>query len=165
MTTSAKKPVFIKSDHVSLTVNDIEAAITFYQEVFGAGLQYRMGPFDAAEIPAMDDGRDWTSAHINVPAARLHIAMLQLTENLNMELFQYDKPADAVKTPPRNCDTGSRHLCLQVDDVENAVRYLQQHGCKAMSGPIEMRDGPCPPSKSWYILDPFNNQLELVEYL
>lgn len=159
------KPIFRRTDHVSLTVNDLDAVIKFYTEIIGAELRYRMGPFDAAEMPAMEDGRDWTEAHVNVTGARLEIAMLQLTENLGMELFQYDKPDDAGKSPPRNCDIGSRHVCFEVDDIQNTINYLEQHGCKAMSGPITMEDGPCPASKSWYVLDPFGNQLELVEYL
>jgi len=162
---SSIKPTFKRVDHVSLTVTDLDAALTFYTQVMGGELLYRMGPFDAAEIPIMEDGRDWTEAHVNVKGARLEIAMLQLTENLGMELFCYDLPQDANQVPPRNCDVGSRHLCLEVDDVENAINYLQQQGCQAMSGPIAMESGPCPPSKSWYVLDPFGHQLELVEYL
>ena len=154
-----------RADHVSLTVPDMEAAITFYTEALGGKLQYRMGPFDAGELPLMEDGRDWTEAHVNVKGARLELAMLKLTDNLNMELFQYHKPGDAAKTPPRNCDIGSRHVCFEVDDIKSAISYLEQHGCKAMIGPITMKDAPCPPSHSWYVLDPFGNQLELVEYL
>lgn len=160
----SNRPLFKRADHVSLTVADLEATIDFYTEVFGAELRYRMGPFDAAEIPPMEDGRDWTDAHVNVPGARLHIAMLQLTDNLGMELFQYDRPTDAADTPPRNCDIGARHLCLEVTDVRAAVDYLQQHGCHALAGPIVAEGGPCPDSLSWYVLDPFGNQLELVQY-
>lgn len=152
-------------DHVSLTVADLDAAVDFYSRVFGATLEYRMGPFDAADLPRMEDGRDWTAAHVNVESARLEIAMLRLGTNLNMELFQYSKPENAAKTPPANCDVGSRHVCFEVGDIQSAIDHLSRNGCKPMSGPIEMRDGPCPPSKSWYVLDPFGNQLELVEYL
>ncbi|MBN7795581.1 VOC family protein [Parahaliea mediterranea] len=159
-----QRPQFKRADHVSLTVADLDAAVAFYTEVFGASLRYRMGPFDAAEIPPMDDGRDWTEAHVNVPGARLNIAMLQLTDNLGMELFQYERPADTAKTPPRNCDIGARHLCLEVADVQAAVDYLQRHQCRALAGPIVSEDGPAPDSLSWYVLDPFGNQLELVQY-
>lgn len=163
--TPQNKPIFKRVDHVSLTVEDLDAAITFYTEIMGGELSYRMGPFDAAEIPVMEDGRDWTEAHVNVKGARLEIAMLKLTENLGLELFQYFKPDNALQVPPRNCDIGSSHFCLEVEDVQKAISYLQNHGCQAMTGPITMEDGPCRPSKSWYVLDPFGNQLELVEYL
>ncbi|MFV0275828.1 MAG: VOC family protein [Parahaliea sp.] len=161
---SDTRPLFKRADHVSLTVAKLDEVVTFYTEVFGATLCYRMGPFDAAGIPPMDDGRDWAAAHVNVPGARLHIAMLRLTGNLDMELFQYDKPADAANTPPRNCDIGARHLCLEVEDVHAAVDYLQQHRCRALAGPIVSEGGPAPDSLSWYILDPFGHQLELVQY-
>lgn len=160
----ANRPLFKRADHVSLTVADLDTAVDFYTEVLGATLRYRMGPFDAAEIPLMEDGRDWTDAHVNVPGARLHIAMLQLTDNLGMELFQYEKPADAAQTPPRNCDIGARHLCLEVDDVQAAVAYLEANRCTALAGPIVADGGPAPDSLSWYVLDPFGNQLELVQY-
>ena len=159
-----QRPVFKRADHVSLTVADLELAVTFYTGVLGARVLYRMGPFDAAEIPPMGDGRDWTEAHVNVAGARLHIAMLQLTGNLNMELFQYDKPADAAQTPPRNCDIGARHLSLEVEDVQAAMTYLEQHQCTPLAGPIVSENGPAPDSLSWYVLDPFGNQMELVQY-
>jgi hypothetical protein len=62
---------FNRVDHVSLTMLDLEAAIDFYTRVFWAELAYRMGPFEAAQIPRMGDGRDWIEARINVPGARL----------------------------------------------------------------------------------------------
>ncbi|MFT6956509.1 MAG: catechol 2,3-dioxygenase-like lactoylglutathione lyase family enzyme [Halieaceae bacterium] len=161
---SDNKPLFKRADHVSLTVSDIDKAVTFYTEVMGATLRYRMGPFDAAEIPHMDDGRDWTDAHVNVPDARLYIAMLKLCDNLDMELFQYERPADAKTISPRNCDVGCRHICLEVEDVKVAIEYLDGHGCTSMEGPIVTESGPGPNSRSWYVLDPFGHQMELVQY-
>lgn len=155
---------FKRIDHVSLTVAELQPVIDFYTRVFGAELAYQMGPFDAAESPVMDDGRDWTEAHINVAGARLNIAMLKMPDGLGMELFQYDTPADAAKTPPRNCDVGCRHLCIEVEKLDEAVAFLTENGCKAMAGSIDMVGAPCPDSRSWYVLDPFGHQLELVEY-
>ncbi len=161
---SDSKPVFRRADHVSLTVSSIDEAIEFYTGIMGATVSYRMGPFDAAEIPRMEDGRDWTEAHVNVPDARLNVAMLQLCENLGMELFEYDRPRDASTTPPKNCDVGCRHICLEVDDVAATVTYLEANGCTALAGPIVADSGPAPDSLSWYVLDPFGHQLELVQY-
>lgn len=159
-----KTVAFKRVDHVSLSVHEIEPVVAFYTEVFGAELAYRMGPFDAAEIPLMDDGRDWTAAHINVPGARLEIAMLKFSDGLGMELFRYEKPTDARQTPPRNCDIGCRHLCLEVENLDETVAFLVSKGCTAMAGSIDMLDGPCPANRSWYVIDPFGHQLELVEY-
>jgi catechol 2,3-dioxygenase-like lactoylglutathione lyase family enzyme len=155
-------PGLLKADHVAITVPDLEAAVEFYCTAFGAHELYRLGPFDSRELPAGADGKDWTEAHVNVADARLRIAMLQLAPNLKLELFQYDRPADRGKEPPRNCDAGGHHLALGVENLENAVNALVQGGLRVMSGPIEV---PLPSGtlRVQYFLDPWGNQLELVE--
>src|SRR5271170_1623579 len=42
--------------------------------------------------------------------------------------------------------------------------YLANHGCKVMDGPIVLDQGPCATTRVNYVLDLFDNQLELVEY-
>ena len=157
-------PGFCQLDHVSKTVPDLNAAIDFYTTVFGAEVLHRMGPFDAADMPAEADGRYWTEAHIDVPGARLELAMLQLGPNLMIELFQYDKPDDARKTPPRNCDCGGQHLAFKVENLEDACGYLEQHGCRILSGLIEMDSGPTAGCRARYVVDPWGNYMELMEY-
>jgi glyoxylase I family protein len=151
-------------DHVGLTVPDLDAAARFYCDVFGGHELYRLGPFDAAELPRAAGGRDWTEAHINVAGARLTIAMLNIGPNLMLELFQYDRPADRREQPPRNCDFGGHHIAFKVADIEAAKTYLASHGCTVMEGPIVLDQGPCAMSRVNYVLDPWGNQLELVEY-
>lgn len=151
-------------DHVGLTVPNLDAAVVFYCEVFGGRELYRLGPFDAAELPPMPDGRDWTEAHINVAGARLSIAMLSIGPNLMLELFQYDLPARHGERPPRNCDAGGHHIAFKVENLETAKNYLAERGCKVMAGPIVLDQGPCATTRVNYVLDPWGNQLELVEY-
>ncbi|MFO0986281.1 MAG: VOC family protein [Alphaproteobacteria bacterium] len=151
-------------DHVGLTVPELDAAVRFYCDVIGGVELYRIGPFDAAEMPRMPDGRDWTDAHINVAGARLTIAMLQLGPNIMLELFQYDRPAERGRTPPRNCDFGGHHIALKVSDLAAAKDHLARHGCRVMAGPIVLDEGPCAGLKVNYVLDPWGNQLELVQY-
>lgn len=152
-------------DHASLTVRDMDDAVRFYTGVLGAKVLYQMGPFDAREIPRQPDGADWTDAHVNVPDARLRITMLALGDDAKLELFEYSRPHSERGAPPRNSDLGAAHLCLEVGDIRAAVAHLTAHGCQAMAGPITMEEGPCPASHSWYVKDPFGNQLELVQYL
>jgi catechol 2,3-dioxygenase-like lactoylglutathione lyase family enzyme len=151
-------------DHVALTVPDLDRAINFYHDVFGASELYRLGPFDSADLPLMPDGCDWSEAHVNVPGARLTLAMLQLGPNLLLELFQYEKPEDARKTPPRNCDLGGHHIAFRVRDLEAAKAFLREKSVRLMAGPIVISGGPNPGMKVQYFLDPWGNQLELVEY-
>ncbi len=164
MTQNQPMPGFRHVDHVSITVPDLDAAVDFYCTVFGAKVAYRMGPFDAGEMPAMEDGRDWTEAHVDVPAAKLSICMLKLASNLMIELFQYDKPNDQKRTPPRNCDYGGHHLAFRVDNIEDAVSYLEKHGCTALAGPIVMDEGPTKGARARYLIDPWGNYMELMEY-
>jgi len=151
-------------DHVGLTVPDLDGAVRFYSEVIGGQELYRIGPFDAAEMPRMPDGRDWTEAHIGVAGARLTIAMLLIGPNLMLELFRYEQPADQNKTPPRNCDWGGHHIAFKVENLEAAKNYLADRGCSVMTGPIMLDQGPCATTRVNYVLDPWGNQLELVEY-
>jgi catechol 2,3-dioxygenase-like lactoylglutathione lyase family enzyme len=151
-------------DHLGLTVPDLNAASKFYCDVIGGRELYRLGPFDAAEMPRVADGRDWTEAHVNVAGARLSIAMISIGPNLMLELFQYDQPADRSGQPPRNCDSGGHHIAFKVHNLEAAKSYLADRGCKVMDGPIVLDQGPCATTRVNYVLDPFGNQLELVEY-
>ncbi len=164
MTNEATLPGFSHIDHIGLTVPDLEAAIDFYTRIFGAALAYRMGPFDAAEIPPMEDGRDWTEAHVDVAGARLTMAMLKLGPNLMIELFEYNKPSDASKKPPRNCDIGGHHLAVKVALLEPAIQHLKANGCRALAGPIVMDEGPTAGSRAQYLIDPWGNYIELMEY-
>jgi len=156
-------PGVLHADHVGLTVPDLEAAAEFYRATFGAVELYRLGPYDARELPPSADGRDWTAAHVNVVDARLSLIMLQLAPNIMLELFQYDRPADRNPEPPRNCDIGGHHLALQVKDLNAAVAALIASGVRVLSGPIAVSVPNRSPVRVQYFLDPWGNQLELVE--
>jgi catechol 2,3-dioxygenase-like lactoylglutathione lyase family enzyme len=157
-------PGLMHVDHVALTVPDLERALRFYEDVLGATELYRLGPLDARELPKMPDGTDWSLAHLNVPDARMQFVMLALGKNLMLELFQYERPTDAASQPPRNCDAGAGHIALKVENLDVALAFLHERGVRVMAGPIDIDTGPCAGLRVNYFLDPFGNQLELVEY-
>ena len=158
----AEKPRFLAADHVSFTVDDLEPAVSFYCDVFGASELFRMGPLDAADLPRDAEGRDWTEAHIGVPGACISLVMLRLTDNLNLQLIAYSKPDDRRTERPRHCDAGGHHLGLKVDNVEKASRYLAAHGCEVQEI-ISIEDGPLAGKKNLYLRDPFGNAIEIVD--
>lgn len=152
-----------KVDHVALTVPDLAEAVTFYCDVLGAEDMYAMGPFDARDLPAMPDGRDWADAHVNVPDARLSYRMLRWGD-VKLELFEYQRP-QGRSAAPQNCDAGGHHIAFAVDNLEQAKAALEARGVKVMAGPILLEGAPAEsPIKVNYFLDPWGNQLELVEY-
>src|SRR5690625_3613580 len=157
-------PGLLHVDHVALTVPDLDTAINFYSDVIGGVFLYKIGPFDANTMPRMPDGRDWCEAHVNVAEACLSIAMLQISPNLMLELFEYDRPTDRATTPPRNCDLGGHHIAFKVRQLDKALDYLRNKGLRVLSGPITLDEGPCAGLRVNYFLDPWGNQLELVEY-
>jgi len=150
-------------DHVAITVPDLNAAIQFYSEVFGGREVWRLGPLDSAQLPRASDGRDWTDAYLNVPGARLTFAMLDVPPNMKLELFEYELPKDARHQPPRNCDWGGHHIAFAVDDLEAAVEYVKSKGLRLMEGPIVAEYPPVGALVN-YVLDPWGNQIELIQY-
>jgi len=159
---ASARPAFLAVDHVSWTVPDLEAAIAFYTETFGATVLYRIGPIDSADIPKDAQGRDWMETHVGVKGARLTLAMLQLAPNLKFQLVQYDKPDDRREVVPRNCDRGGHHIALLVKDVNAAAVWLRQRGCKVYES-IAMDSGPLAGKTNIYVSDPWGHSLELVD--
>jgi catechol 2,3-dioxygenase-like lactoylglutathione lyase family enzyme len=139
---NAQRPTFLAVDHVSWTVPDLNAAIAFYTETFGAKVMYQIGPIDSADIPKDEQGRDWMETHVGVKGAKLTLAMLQLAPNLKFQLVQYDKPDDRRQTVPR--------------------AWLQQRGCKVFES-IAMDSGPLAGKTNIYVSDPWGHTLELVD--
>ncbi len=162
MNASPPKPQFLRVDHISWTVPDLEAAVRFYVDVIGAEVLFQIGPVDAADLPRDAQGRDWMQTHVGVAGAKLTLVMLKLRDNLNFQLVQYDKPLDRRQDLPRNCDRGGHHLALLVDDVDRAIAYLTAHGCRALET-IDIDAGPLAGKKNVYVLDPFGHQLEIVD--
>jgi catechol 2,3-dioxygenase-like lactoylglutathione lyase family enzyme len=151
------------ADHLGLTVPDLDAAVAFYTNAFDARELFRMGPFDAADLPRSADGRDWTETHVNVPDARLRFAVLELAPGLRLELFAYERPADVHTNAPRNCDVGGHHVGLRVEDLETATNVLRGRGVTVLQ-PIVIDEGPMAGTRSAYVVDPWGNHLELVAY-
>jgi catechol 2,3-dioxygenase-like lactoylglutathione lyase family enzyme len=143
-------------DHIGLTVPDIEEATTFLVDVLGCEYLYTLGPL-------ADDG-DWMRTHLNVHprAVAKQIRFFRCGGSPVLEVFEYESP-DQLVDLPRNSDHGGHHVALYVDDLDLAVRHLQDRGVRVLGAPTRSR-GPHEGQRWVYFLAPWGAQFELVSY-
>ena len=134
-------------DHVGITVPDLNQAIQFFEDALGAQRLWQVGPFQ--ETPT------------GVPIKSIHIAMLRLGPNLNVELMAFD--ADGQNpTMPSNIDVGATHLAFFVDDLEAAAASLKEHGAELLAGPIEAKGDVKKGERIWYFRTPWGAFMEIL---
>ncbi len=145
-------------DHVGITVPDLEAATRFFVDVLGAEQFYDIGPI-------ADEKGDWMAVQLGVdPRARVRkLRFLRLGHGLNIELFEYEAPAQRREVPA-NSDVGGHHLALYVDDFDAALAYLRAHGVEIMGEPVVRHAGPSAGQTWVYFRAPWGLQLELLSY-
>lgn len=144
------------TEHVGLTVPDLEAGVAFFEEVLGCRR--------VMEDLTVDGSAPGMAAMLGVePRARARLAFLRCGNGSNLELFEYDAPDQATR-PPRNSDVGGHHLCFYVDDMDAAVAYLRSRGVEVAGEPERVTDGPSAGTSWVYFRAPWGLQLELVSY-
>ncbi len=150
-------PGLAGTDHVGLTVPDMEEATRFFVEVIGCTPLFDVGPFVAED--------DWMAVHLGVhPRAKIKtLRMLSCHQGPNLELFEYEAPDQDVSRP-RNSDHGGHHLAFYVEDMETAVRHLEAHGVIVQGRQTVMGEGPTAGLTWVFFLAPWGLQLELVSY-
>ena len=134
-------------DHVGITVPDLEAAVQFFENALGAELLWNLGPFD--ETP--------TGVKIN----SIHIAMLRLGPNINVELMAFDAD-EQRRTMPSNIDYGATHIAFFVDDIEAAAKSLKEHGAELLKGPINAKGEVKQGERIWYFKTPWGAFMEIL---
>ena len=134
-------------DHVGITVPDLDSAIQFFENALGADLLWKVGPFD--ETP--------TGVKIN----SVHLAMLRLGPNINVELMSFDADGQQ-RTMPSNIDYGATHIAFFVDDLEAAAASLKEHGAKLLKGPIDAKGDIKKGERIWYFKTPWGAFMEIL---
>ncbi len=143
------------TDHIGITVPNLEEAVAFFIDVIGCEPFYEIGPFE------FDD--DWMKERLNVHPRTVmrKLKFLRCGNGSNYELFEYEAPDQNTK-PPLNSDIGGHHLALYVDDMDAALDHLRAHGVQILGEPTVRTDGPSA-GQSWvYFLAPWGLQFELV---
>ncbi len=145
-------------EHIGFTVPDIEQATRFFTDVVGCDHVYTLGPIE-------DDGGDWMTRHLNVPAGvRIdELRFFRCGFGPNFEIFEYSGDRLNV-VAPRNCDVGGHHLAFYVDDFDIACAYLRTCSVRLLGEPTVRTDGPSAGQTWIYFLSPWGMQLELVSF-
>ncbi|MEH3143745.1 MAG: VOC family protein [Mycobacterium kyogaense] len=150
-------PTLRAVDHVAYTVPDLDAAVAFFVDHFGAEVIFRDGPF-------RDGDGDGMRRRLDVdPKAECTIAMLRIGKHHNVELFEYEAPDRTVELP-RNSDVGGHHLAFYVDDIDAAYEYVTSiPGVVAQEGPNGVDPhAPVAGQRWFYFRSPWGMQLELT---
>jgi len=111
------------SDHIGLTVRELDEAVKFFTEVIGCEFIFDGGSYS-------NDPKLMTeSLNVN-PKASLRYCFLRCKNGSNLELFEYKSP-DQKQKVPKNSDVGGHHLALYIDDIYAAVKFLKSKSHKA----------------------------------
>ncbi|GBC69862.1 2-epi-5-epi-valiolone epimerase [archaeon HR01] len=120
--------------HAGLTVNNIDKHIEFFQKVLGAELIYvGESPNPEAGIP-----REEFEKNTKVKGARLKYAFLRLGDTL-FELICYIEPRGRESNANNHNDVGTPHYAFEVDDMDKAVRELEERGIRLHTKPFNVQ--------------------------
>ncbi len=145
------------TDHVGITVPNLDEADDFFVRILGAERFYDLGPFER------DD--NWMSDHLAVHPRTVmrRLRFFRLGNGANFEVFEYEAADGAASAPPRNSDVGGHHVALYVDDLDAAVDYLRAEGIRVLGEPTASRNAS--EGQRWvYFLSPWGMQFELVSF-
>jgi catechol 2,3-dioxygenase-like lactoylglutathione lyase family enzyme len=123
----------IRMDHVTVVVDDLEAAIAFFEEL-GMELVGRQ-PVEG----------DWVDRLAGLESTRADIAMMRTPDGHGqIELTKYHVPAggeppDAPGTSPLTA-VGLRQIMFAVDDIDDTVARLRASGAELVGDVVQYED-------------------------
>ena len=143
-------------DHVGLSVPDLDAAVAFFVQSFGAQVVFRMDrPPTGAAMGAERLGAD--------PQAQFALAMLSLGGG-RIELLQWWSARAGGPLPAVESHGGS-HVALEVDDVAGALERLARiDGVRILSEAVTFAEGPTPGLTNAFARAPWGAVIELVSW-
>ena len=134
--------------HAAIVVPDLNKALRFYCGLAGYK-KIRESRWDSESVFNHIIGMTGSSARF---------CMLEGV-NGYLELFEYEQPQSTAAPASLNAsDYGIRHLCFQVEDVEEALARVIELGGSKMKDPVTNELG----ITCVYCRDPFGNLLELI---
>jgi catechol 2,3-dioxygenase-like lactoylglutathione lyase family enzyme len=118
-------------DHVSIVVEDLEAAIAFFTEL-GMELEGR-APIEGPLVDRLN----------GLDGIRVDIAMMRTPDGHNkLELTKFHSPT-VVSPEPKNAlgnTLGLRSIMFAVDDIDATVTGLRGHGAELIGEVVQYED-------------------------
>ena len=114
----------LRLDNVAIVVDDLDAAIAFFDEL---GMEFEARQW--IEGP-------WADQTVGLEGVRSEIAMMRMPDGLGrVELTQYQAPA-AVRSepaePPSNT-LGLHRIMFAVDDIDDTLERARENGAELVS--------------------------------
>ncbi len=123
--------MILRMDHVSVVVDDLEAAIAFFLEL---GMEL--------EGKAPIEG-DWVDRVNGLEGVKVDIAMMRTPDGHGrLELTKFHTPT-AVSAAPENAPgntLGLRSIMFAVDDIDATVAGLRAHGAELVGEVVQYQD-------------------------
>lgn len=138
-------------DHVGIVVDDLAAAIAFFQEL---GLELQ----GEGQVEG-----DWADRIIGLDGTRAEIAMLATPDgHSRVELSEFKSPPspDGDRRAPANA-LGLRHLTFLVDDLDATLAGLRPHGAELVGEVVQYQQS----YRLCYLRGPAGILVELAEEL
>jgi catechol 2,3-dioxygenase-like lactoylglutathione lyase family enzyme len=150
----------VGTDHVGVTVPDLNQAIEWFEDVMGAAAPLSFGPISDPTGTLMRDLLD-----VDKNAVIKQITSLRIGHSANIELFQYDAPNQRHGWP-RNSDWSGHHIAFYVTDIAAAVAYMESRHDRVekLLGPLPITDGPAAGQTINYFRTPFGLFIEFISY-
>jgi catechol 2,3-dioxygenase-like lactoylglutathione lyase family enzyme len=153
MTANAELPGMRGTQHIGITVPDVDEAVEFLVDVMGCEAFFSFGPFED----------DWMEKYLNVnPRAVIDIiTMVRCGNGPALEVFKYTSP-DQDPNPPKNSDIGGYHIAFYVDDINIATEYLRDNGVRVLESPHPLTGTGLEGMEWVYFLSPWGMQMEII---
>ena len=141
--------------HIGFTVPDMDQAVAFFTDVFGAVTIMECGSVD------VDDA--FMLRYLGVPdgCKITDQRVIQVGRGGSLELFQYSGVADP-KPLKHNGEVGAMHIAFEVADAFESAERLKAAGVDVLEGPTLIEGGPMDGLVWMYLRAPWGQYLEIV---
>ncbi len=141
--------------HIGFTVPDMDEAVSFLTNVFGAVTVMECGSVD------VDD--EFMLEHLGVPDGCKIVdqRVLQIGEGGALELFEYSGVPDPQPLK-HNGEVGAMHIAFEVDDAYESAERMREAGVDVLKGPTLIEGGPMDGLVWLYLRAPWGQFFEVV---